>query len=273
MTTVLVFAVPFVVILVLAAAALRQVFGDTMRSRIITLGVLLAVLRIGSLWFLQYHAWTRTESLSYLPLALLLMPEALLAQRLFTLGSGATVASVLGFSLLLAGGSFLAAVAFGRLERRLVSDKAAAIALLAALAGCGERNTYTAIASPAVAFAAHVAEDKPTAEAAIASTAANGELVYLHPKAELASADIARTGVRESSGTTWGVTIDLTPQGAAKLSRVSTASQGKLLALVLNGQVACAPRMHARLGGTVVVEGGWSEDEARGIAKGLAGRP
>jgi hypothetical protein len=56
------------------------------------LGSLLAAARIGVLWFLFYREATRHQSLSELPLILLLYPEGLLLPRNFTWTVGKGVA-------------------------------------------------------------------------------------------------------------------------------------------------------------------------------------
>jgi hypothetical protein len=43
----------------------------------LSVGVVLSVIRVASLWFLQFREWTTTQSISYLPPVLLLFPEAL----------------------------------------------------------------------------------------------------------------------------------------------------------------------------------------------------
>lgn len=112
-------AAQLIVVVVIAVIVARTLFGNQPRRRLLSLGVTLSVLRVGALWFLQYHAWNRTESLGYLPLVFLLMPEGFAAERLFALGPDARVMSIVCFSLLLVGGSFLLASAVEFVERRV----------------------------------------------------------------------------------------------------------------------------------------------------------
>ncbi|MCC6492264.1 MAG: hypothetical protein IT424_04515 [Pirellulales bacterium] len=106
----------------LCIAASRMLFRTRPRDRTLTRMILLSLPRLGSLWFLQYHAWNRTERLSYLPLTFLLYPEILLIGNRLTLGQNASGAAVVAFSLLLiASCGCLLAVAhvLGLLLRRL----------------------------------------------------------------------------------------------------------------------------------------------------------
>lgn len=124
-------AAHLLVVVVIAAIVARMVFGNSPRSRLLILGILLSVIRVGSLWFLQYRSWNGTmdglgysESFGHLRLMFLLMPEALLADLLYAWGPNASVLSIVGFSLLLISGSFLlASVVEGveRLVRRCIS--------------------------------------------------------------------------------------------------------------------------------------------------------
>jgi hypothetical protein len=98
------------VVLTVAMAMARPLAG-TGFQRWLMLGLVLSVVRVGALWFLQYHEWNRSASLSFLPLVFLLVPEAFLAQRLLTLGAAASVGGVIAFSMMLAVGSFLLSTA------------------------------------------------------------------------------------------------------------------------------------------------------------------
>jgi hypothetical protein len=70
-------------------------------------GALLSALRLSAFAFVQYHEWNNTASISYLPLVLMLLPEALMAETFLTLGASATWLSVIAFGLVLTAGSFL----------------------------------------------------------------------------------------------------------------------------------------------------------------------
>ncbi len=83
----------------------------------LSVGVILTVIRVASLWFLQVREWTNTQSISYLPLIFLLFPEAFLEEYLGPQvpAPARGVWDVLLFSELLAIGSFSFAylLAFG----------------------------------------------------------------------------------------------------------------------------------------------------------------
>ncbi len=79
-----------------SALAQRRFWISTMK-----VGGLVAVLRVSILWYLTYREWTGTQSLSLLPLILVLYPEGLLFPPAWSL----TTNGVWLFSGLLAIGS------------------------------------------------------------------------------------------------------------------------------------------------------------------------
>ena len=83
--------------------------GPSGRTVFLLVGIVLTVVRVGSLWFVQYREWTNTQSISYFWLILLLFPEGLLAQHLMSEAAAParSVWDVLLFSELLALGSFV----------------------------------------------------------------------------------------------------------------------------------------------------------------------
>jgi len=74
-----------------------------MTARVWLWGSVVALVRVGALWFLIYREWTHQQSLATLPVVLLLLPEGLLlpASMIWT----AKLALV--FSAALIAGSFL----------------------------------------------------------------------------------------------------------------------------------------------------------------------
>ena len=80
-----------------------------MNNRVWLLGSGLACVRLGALWLLVSREWSHQQSLSTLPLILLLFPEGLLlpAPMIWTLRTA------LFFSAVLVVGSFTAVALFG----------------------------------------------------------------------------------------------------------------------------------------------------------------
>jgi hypothetical protein len=110
--------VALLVVLVLGIGYIAErKLSRSSRTIFLLVGTVLTVIRVGSLWFVQYREWTHTQSISYIWLVLLLFPEGLLAQYLMSEAAAParSVWDVLLFSELLALGSFVFAylLAFG----------------------------------------------------------------------------------------------------------------------------------------------------------------
>jgi hypothetical protein len=116
LTTVFYIVLIVVFVLTLGYVAERRL-DRSGRIIFLLVGIILTVVRVCALWFLQYREWTNTQSISYFPLIVLLLPEGLLAQYLLPEAAGPARRAwdVLLFSELLVTGSFAVAylVAFG----------------------------------------------------------------------------------------------------------------------------------------------------------------
>lgn len=86
-----------------------------MTNRVWCWGTGVAMVRVGVLWFLVYHVWTNQQSLTTLPLLLLLFPEAMLLP-----GSVVwTTHLAMLFSAVLVAGSFLWVLILSFVTRRI----------------------------------------------------------------------------------------------------------------------------------------------------------
>ncbi|GEM_PF-4092694 len=84
-------------------AIMNDIRLDRLIGRVWIWGGVVALVRLGVLWFLIYREWTREASLAILPLVLLLFPEGWLLPAPMTW----TTSTALAFSAILAAGSFL----------------------------------------------------------------------------------------------------------------------------------------------------------------------
>ncbi len=62
------------------------------------------------------------------------------------------------------------------------------------------------------------------------------------------------------------VSFSLTPEGADKFEKVTGENVGKLLAIVLDGQVESAPRINAKISDEGIIEGNFTTDRAEDLA-------
>jgi uncharacterized membrane protein len=109
MTTIILNAILLVVLVLGIGYIAERKLSPSGRIIFLSVGFILTVIRVGSLWFVQYREWTNTQSISYFWLILLLFPEGLLAQYLMSEAAAPerSVWDVLLFSELLTLGSFI----------------------------------------------------------------------------------------------------------------------------------------------------------------------
>ncbi|HEV7671060.1 MAG TPA: hypothetical protein VGS22_21290 [Thermoanaerobaculia bacterium] len=69
------------------------------------------------------------------------------------------------------------------------------------------------------------------------------------------------------------VEFSVKPEPAKALYQATGANVGSLLAIVLDGHVISAPRLNTRIGESGVIEGGFTEQEARDLAVALSSGP
>src|ERR671939_2130527 len=107
MPTIILNLVLFIVLVLGIGYIAERKLSPLSRTIFLSVGIVLAVIRVGSLWFVQHQEWTNTQSLSNLWLILLLFPEGLLAKHLMPETAPArSVWDILLFSELLVLGSF-----------------------------------------------------------------------------------------------------------------------------------------------------------------------
>jgi preprotein translocase subunit SecD len=96
-----------------------------------------------------------------------------------------------------------------------------------------------------------------------------GETFYLHPEVMLTNADIAAASVSQ-----WEdrpvVDLTLTETGKEKFAEFTRANIGKRAAILVDGKLVAAPIIKAPiLQGRALINGIFSEEEAKRIAEGL----
>ncbi len=74
---------------------------------------------------------------------------------------------------------------------------------------------------------------------------------------------------REGDSSHWEIAIELTEDGAKKLTKVSQENRGKALAIVADGVVLMAPTIRSEMGDQITVSGNFTEAEAMRVADGI----
>ena len=86
--------------------------------------------------------------------------------------------------------------------------------------------------------------------------APRGEPIWVAPEVRLTSADIARAEARTDPDAGPAVFLQLTDEGARKMSALSAAQDHKPIALLLDGKVIWAPVVKGSIGKEVRLTGG-----------------
>jgi preprotein translocase subunit SecD len=115
-----------------------------------------------------------------------------------------------------------------------------------------------------------LAEDEPAAGLQAARVANSTRLVYLHPEVVVTNDDIA--GSRVIAGDTpahFWIAVRLNDAGADKMRRATLGHLGRLVAILIDGNVVATPRIKSPIGAAAVISGDFSRAEAERIAQGM----
>ena len=122
----------------------------------------------------------------------------------------------------------------------------------------------------AVRFEVRLAEDSPAAGLREAKVAGSDRSVYIHDEVIVTNGDIAVARVVPGGGPSeYSVGIEFKASGAEKM-RVATGNHiGKLLAILLDGQVVMAPVLRSPIGASARITGNFTRPQAERIVNGV----
>jgi preprotein translocase subunit SecD len=139
------------------------------------------------------------------------------------------------------------------------------VVLMALMCFCGQRDRP-------VLLAFHLAETQPSEGLKRMAVQGVGETFFLHPRAEITNADVAAATVGESHGHPV-VELLLTRTGREKLARLTQENVGKRVGMLVDGKLVAAPVIRAPIiQGRAIIDGNFSETEARRVAENIVGR-
>jgi len=122
-----------------------------------------------------------------------------------------------------------------------------------------------------VPFEVHLADTAARGAARDAVHDAGGRTIYLEPEAVLTNDDVASAHVVEED-THFGVAVEFTDAGAAKMREATAGHAGSLLAIVVDGKVIASPRITSTIDRVGVLTGSFTKAEATRIATGIVKR-
>ncbi len=100
----------------------------------------------------------------------------------------------------------------------------------------------------------------------------NGRLLYvLKREPELTGGSVQNAvpqiGLDNANPSAWGVSLQLNAEAGSRFAQLTQANVGRLLAIVLDGEVQSAPRINERIPrGTASITGSFTPDEAKDLA-------
>lgn len=123
-----------------------------------------------------------------------------------------------------------------------------------------------------------LAEENPAPGLSMAVVTGSDRQIYLHPSALATHADIASAGVIAWNGAVtprggdgrgspgFGVAVRFTDPAAARLATATGAHLGRPIAILVDGRVISAPVLRSAIGNAGVINGAFSEEDARVLA-------
>ncbi|MCL5005167.1 MAG: hypothetical protein M1404_01430 [Acidobacteria bacterium] len=119
----------------------------------------------------------------------------------------------------------------------------------------------------AIRFEVRLAESKPAPGLQKAKVAGSDRYVYLFNRVIVSNNDIAEVRVvRDGGPSQHGISIKFNKAGAAKMRQTTQSHIGKLLAVLLDGQVVMAPVIRSPIGASAIITGRFTKAEAERIA-------
>ena len=157
-------------------------------------------------------------------------------------------------------------------SRSLVTVLIAIALMMIVVSFLGSRvwSPFVSDVQGAVRFEVRLAEDKPAPGLREAKVSGSNGSVYLHDEVVVDNGDIAEARVVQgSSPSQYAIDIKFNAAGAEKMRAATGSHVGKLLAILLDGQVVMAPVLRSPIGASALVTGHFTKAQAERIANGV----
>jgi hypothetical protein len=156
--------------------------------------------------------------------------------------------------------------------RSRVAFLVAAAAIVALLIGAQVWSPFSPDVQAAVRFEVRLAEDKPAPGLREAKVEDSGRLIYLHQEVVVSNGDIAEARIVPIGTSRYNVSVTLNKTGADKMHATTSGHIGKVLAILLDGQVVMAPVIRSPIEGSAVITGNLTKAQAERIVNGITRR-
>ena len=145
--------------------------------------------------------------------------------------------------------------------------------LLVVFSGCVLSQQAATAAEPTpVKVEFRRAESKPADGLTEATVVGSDKKVYLHKDVEITNKDIDEAKPGLSIDGEPEVVVRFTKQGAEKMAKMSEAHRGKLLAILVDGKVVCAPLVRDVITRYAKISGSFTHEEVERIANGITAK-
>ena len=152
-----------------------------------------------------------------------------------------------------------------------MSRSVPAFVMAATLVGCTKpASTPRGVSGVVVEF--RRASASPAEGLAEAIVAGSGDKIYLHASVDVSNAEIASAAVTRDFRGRPAVEVTFTSEGQTKMKQLTAAHIDKPLAVLVDGEVVCAPIIKAPVERAALITGDFSEQDATRIAAGILAR-
>ena len=122
----------------------------------------------------------------------------------------------------------------------------------------------------AIRFEVRLAEDRPASGLREAKVSGSDRSVYLHDEVVVTNSDIAVARVVPGDGPSeYSIGIEFKAAGAEKMRAATGSHIGKLVAILLDGQVVMAPVLRSPIGASARITGNFTRTQAERIVNGI----
>jgi len=158
-----------------------------------------------------------------------------------------------------------------RSNRRAAISLAAALALIvASLLGLRIWAPFIADVHAAVRFEVRLAEEEPAPGLREAKVSGSNRSVYLHDEVVVGNDDISAARLVQGSGRSqYSVSVEFNAAGAKKMQAATADRMGKLMAILLDGQVVMTPVIRSPIGASSMITGNFTKAQAERIVNGI----
>ncbi len=158
----------------------------------------------------------------------------------------------------------------GSRSRIAVFVTAALMVIATSLLGALVWSQFINDLQAAIRFEVRLAEVGPAPGLRAVKIPGSGRSLYLHDEVIVTNSDIAAARVIQVGGPSeYGISVEFNAAGAAKMRAATANHIGKLMAILLDGQVVMAPVIRTPIGAAAEITGSFTRTQAERIVRGI----